>query len=222
MKRAIVRWLTAAVCGLLAACAIITVNVYFPEKDVKEAYKSLDDMLLKEGDDAKKPVEEPPAEPEKKDVPKPQSSILDGRFGFSLVAAAYAQDKVADELAIELSSMPDVLKAYDDIRAVLPQLDALRESGAIGENKQGLLTVRDKAKLGGNEALVKKVNDSRKIIVTGMAKALEKIGKRKEPGSKANFNELMARAAATFASLRHDEAKPGWWLELPNGRWVQK
>ena len=29
-----------------AACAIITVNVYFPEKDVKAAYKSLEDELL--------------------------------------------------------------------------------------------------------------------------------------------------------------------------------
>ena len=29
-----------------AACAIITVNVYFPEKDIKSAYKSLEDELL--------------------------------------------------------------------------------------------------------------------------------------------------------------------------------
>ncbi len=45
----IVKWFVAALCGLLAACAVITVNVYFPEKDVKQAYKSLDEMLLKQG-----------------------------------------------------------------------------------------------------------------------------------------------------------------------------
>lgn len=29
-----------------AACAIITVNVYFPEKEVKSAYRSLEEELL--------------------------------------------------------------------------------------------------------------------------------------------------------------------------------
>ena len=42
----------AAACGLLASCAIITVNVYFPEKAVKDAFKSVDGMMLKVGDDA--------------------------------------------------------------------------------------------------------------------------------------------------------------------------
>ncbi|HBA87693.1 MAG TPA: DUF1318 domain-containing protein, partial [Geobacter sp.] len=42
--------LLALSCLFLAACAVITVNVYFPEKAAKEAYKSLDDMLLKSGE----------------------------------------------------------------------------------------------------------------------------------------------------------------------------
>ena len=48
MKKALTRWVIAAATGLLAACAFITVNVYFPEKDVKQAYQSLDEMLLKQ------------------------------------------------------------------------------------------------------------------------------------------------------------------------------
>ena len=51
MPKQMIKWLIAALCGLLVSCAIITVNVYFPEKDVKQAYKSLDEMLLK-GDEA--------------------------------------------------------------------------------------------------------------------------------------------------------------------------
>jgi uncharacterized protein YdbL (DUF1318 family) len=119
-----------------------------------------------------------------------------------------------------MSSMPEVLKAYDEIKARIPQLNALRDSGAVGENKQGLLTIRDKGKLGGNEALVKVVNDNRKVVITGMAKAILKINK--QPETKAAMNQVMAKAAATFASLRQEEAKPGWWIELSNGRWVQK
>jgi hypothetical protein len=218
------RWLVAAACGWLAACAIITVNVYFPEKDVKQAYKSLDEMLLKQGE-GKNPEEQPSGEKptapgEKKQEVKPQSRLDGPRFNLSLVAVACAQDKVADDLAVEMSSMPDVLKAYDEIKARIPQLNALRDSGAVGENKQGLITIRDKSKLGGNEALVKAVNDNRKIVITGMARAILKINKQRE--TKAAMNQVMAKAAATFASLRHDEAKPGWWIELPNGRWVQK
>jgi hypothetical protein len=55
-----------------------------------------------------------------------------------------------------------------------------------------------------------------------MAKALQKITERKQPGAKVKFNDLMGKAAATFADVRRDEAKPGWWIELANGRWVQK
>src|SRR6516225_1348048 len=101
MKRraTMLRWLVAAACGWLAACAIITVNVYFPEKDVKQAYKSLDEMLLKQGGENKNPAEqqppgETPATPgEKKEEVKPQSSLEMPRFDLSLVAVAYAQDK---------------------------------------------------------------------------------------------------------------------------------
>ncbi len=224
-KATMLRWFAAALCGWLAACAIITVNVYFPEKDVKQAYKSLDDMLLKQGEGNKPGEEQPPAEqpatPEqKKEEVKPQSSLDVPRFNLSLVAVAHAQDNVADELAVQLSSMPEVLKAYDEIRARLPQLNALRDSGAVGENKGGLITIRDKSKLGGNEAVVKAVNDSRKVVITGMAKAILKINK--QPETKASLNQVMAKAAATYADIRREKAKPGWWIELPNGRWVQK
>ncbi len=52
MKNMLLKWLLAGCCFLLAACAVITVNVYFPEKAAKEAYKSLDEMLLKPGQKA--------------------------------------------------------------------------------------------------------------------------------------------------------------------------
>src|SRR5689334_15891471 len=100
-----VKWVVASLCGLLTACAIITVNVYFPEKDVKQAYKSLDEMLLKQGNGTKtpageKPAEEPPAgTEEKKEEIKPQSSLNGTLLNFSLVAVACAEEPLADELA---------------------------------------------------------------------------------------------------------------------------
>src|ERR1700686_1022758 len=114
MQKNILKWLSAVLCGLLASCAVITVNVYFPEKDVKQAYKSLDEMLLKQGGESKPPTEGQPAgSEEKKEEVKPQSRLFDRGFTIALIPEAAAQEPVADELAIELSSMPEVLKAYD-------------------------------------------------------------------------------------------------------------
>jgi hypothetical protein len=239
MLAGVLKWSIAALCALLAACAVITVNVYFPEKDVKQAYKSLDEMLLKEGVDTKQPtdkktgekppvegqpagVEPAPAPVDNKGEVKPQSLLWDKGMSLSLVNEAEAADNLADQLAIETSSMPEVIKAYDQMSGRLPQIKALFDSGAVGLNKQGLVTVRDKAKTGGSEALISAENESRKVVITGMAKALQKITEKQQPGGKPNLNELMKRAATTFADVRREEAKPGWWVELANGRWVQK
>jgi hypothetical protein len=211
----IVKWSVAALCALLAACAVITVNVYFPEKDVKQAYKSLDEMLLKQEGETK-----PPAQQQAPAEVKPQSRLNDSLLDLSMVAVAFAAENIADDLAIEMSSMPEVLKAYDEMKESQPQLNSLRDSGAVGENKQGLIWILDKGKLAGNDALVRKVNDSRKVVITGMARAILKVNK--QPETKATMNQVMGKAAAMYGDVRREEAKPGWWIELANGKWVQK
>jgi len=194
---------------------------------VKQAYKSLDEMLLKQGGDAKPPEGQPAApapggtEEQKGDV-KPQSWLNNSGFSVSLVPAAYADEPIADELAIELASMPEVLKAYDEMRQRLPQLNKLRDSGAVGVNKQGLLTIRDTAKMAGLEAVVKAENANRKTVITSMARAIEKINQKKQPGAAFNFNQMMNKAAAIYADLKREESKPGWWIELADGKWVRK
>lgn len=215
MPRKIIRWLVTGLAGLLTACAIITVNVYFPEKDVKEAYKSLDEMLLKHG--GMDQTEAPPAEP--KEEVKPQSRLR-LPVSLQLISEAHAAETVADELAVELASMPDVLKAYEEIKSRLSELNDLRESGVVGETNQGLVAIRDKARGAGKEDFVKAVNDSRKVVITGMAKAILKVNK--QPMDEAGFKQVLPKAAATYATIRQEAAKPGWWIQLPNGRWVQK
>lgn len=232
MRLNLLKWLLACICAFLAACAIITVNVYFPEKAVKEAYKSLDDMLLK---GAEKPpatdkapdagtqppeVNQPAGEPAAP-VEKPQSRLIDGFSAFSFVGVAQAADADADALAVELASMPEVLKAYDEMSRRLPRLSALFDSGAIGLSNQGLISVRDKSKMSPqDEGLINAENQSRKTIVSSMARAILKITKVKE--SKPALDQVMGKAAATYAETKRDAAKAGWWYQLPNGRWLQK
>lgn len=220
MARTVLKWIATGLCGFLAACAIITVNVYFPEKAVKEAYKSLDEMLLKKGEE-KSATDQTPAEEPKAPETKPQSRLFDELPSLSLVSEARASDNYAEDLAVELSSMSEVLKAYEEMSGRLPRLRALLDGGVVGINAQGLIEVRDKGKLTPqDDVLVKAENGSRKVVVTGMAKAIIKLNKQKE--SKAVINQVLPKAAATYSEIKREEAKPGWWVQLQNNRWVQK
>jgi uncharacterized protein len=217
MNVKLIKWLLAGGCGLLAACAIITVNVYFPEKAAKEAYKSLDDMLLEKSPDAKKP----PVEEQKAPDTKPQSRLFNESPTFSFISVAHAAENDADALAIELSGMPEVLKAYDEMSQRLPKLNTLFAGGSVGLSNQGLISVRDKTKMTPqDEKLVTAENQSRKTVISSMAKAILKLNK--QPESKAALDQILGKAAATYAETKRDTAKPGWWIQLQNGRWLQK
>jgi hypothetical protein len=220
MKKVFAKGIVSGLCALLAACAFITVNVYFPEKDVKKAYKSLDEMLLKQGGqkggetDESQPVDEP-----KSPESKPVSMFPVGPVRIAFAQEAYAQEDISDELAAELSRMPEVQKAYSEMKARLPQLNALRDSGAVGEGNGGNVVVRDKGKLGNNQALVDAENANRKTVIFAMAKAILKL--TGQPENDQTVKQARLKAARTFAATKQEEAKSGWWIQ-PNGNWVQK
>jgi len=218
MRLKFFKWLLVGLSGLFAACAIITVNVYFPEKAVKDAYKSLDDMLLKDGSPGA--VKQPESVPGNAGS-KPQSSLYNLLPSLSFCGVAHAADNNGDELAVEMASMPEVDKAYAEMSSRMPRLNSLFDSGAVGLTKQGLVTVRDKTKITAqDEQLVNAENQSRKLLVNSMAKAILKIAKVQE--SKEALGQVLGKAAATYADTKREAAKPGWWIQLQSDRWVQK
>jgi hypothetical protein len=221
MRLKFFKWLLVGMSGLFAACAIITVNVYFPEKAVKEAYKSLDDMLLKDGDGKVPAGVKPPGVAPGVTDSKLQSSLFDRLPAFSFCGVAHAAENQGDELAVELAGMPEVDKAYADMSSRMPRLITLFDSAAVGLTSQGLVSVRDKSKMTAqDEQLVTSENQSRKLLISSMAKAILKITKVQE--SKEALAQVLGKAAATYAETRREAAKPGWWIQLANGRWVQK
>lgn len=222
MKMRKLKLILAGVCGLLVSCAIITVNVYFPEKAVKDAYKSVDGMMLKgSGDTTPSPENQPPEGAEKNPDIKPQSRIMRMLPELSFVATAHAAESTADELAVELASMPEVTSAYEAMNRNLARVRELLSIGAVGLSSQGLIAVRDKDKVTPqDETMLKAENVARKAIITGMAKAILKINKQTE--AKTDMNQLLGKSAATYAEAKRDEALPGWWLQLPNSKWIQK
>ena len=216
----LLKWLLVGGCGVLAACAIITVNVYFPEKAVKEAYKSLDEMLLKNGGDKVPNGQDQPVMEPKVSPPGPQSRMFDNLPDLSFTSVAHAAES-GDDLAIELGSMPEVVSAYAEMNQRQSALDTLFNNGTVGLTSQGLVTVRDKTKVAAqDEGMISAENKNRKTVIGSMAKAILKI--TKQEATKAALDQTMGKAAATYAETKRESAKPGWWIQLQNGKWVQK
>lgn len=209
MKRRI-RFLTGALLFIIASCAVITVNIYFPEKDVKEAYKALEKELM--STDGKPELKQP----ENKPAGKPESSL---RFEF--ISSAYAQEAgMADKIADIVRKMPDVVNAYQDMGARIADTDRLRDSGAAGEGNSGLLVVRDKALSVADKKIFDMENRNRETVMEGMAKAIIRLNRL--PQNDENMKQVLPQAVEQFAAIRRDAAKKGWWIQAPNGNWSRK
>lgn len=192
----------------IVSCAVITVNIYFPEKDVKEAYKTLEDELMN-------PEEQTPGQ-EKPDA-KPESSI---RFEF--VSSAYAQEEegFAEKITDIIKRMPDVVNAYKEMGARIKDTDRLRDSGVVGEGNNGLLVKREGTLSPSDKKIVDMENGNRKAVIRGMARAIIRINRK--PENEQNLNQVMPQAVEQFAAVRRDSAKKGWWIQNPDGNWVKK
>ena len=197
---------------IIAACAVITVNIYFPEKDVKEAYKALEKELMTT--DQKNEEQKPVTKPE--DKSKPESSIR-----FELVAAAYAQEAgMAVKIAEIVKKMPDVVNAYKEMGTRIADTDRLRDAGAVGEGNGGLLVPREKALSPGDKKIVDMENENRRTVIKGMAKAIIRVNRAQE--TPENLNQVMPQATEQFAGIRRETAKKGWWIQDANGNWGRK
>jgi hypothetical protein len=194
---------------VLVSCAIITVNVYFPEKEVKEAYKELEKELMTPGGPSQEPTPKPEEKPE-------------GSSKFELISSAYAQEPgLADNIAQIVKRMPEVVNAYKEMGARLPAIDKLRDSGAVGEGKDGLLVVRDeKLMTPEGKRLLDVENGNRRTVMNGMARAIIRINR--VPENDSNLKQVLPQAVEQFAALRRDSAKKGWWIQDQYGNWTRK
>ncbi len=192
---------------VIVSCMMITVNIYFPEKDVKEAYKALEEELMtpEEG----KPTGKPEG--------KPESSIQ-----FEIVPSAYAQEPgLSEKIAEIVRKMPDVVNAYKEMGVRIGDVDKMRDSGAVGEGKDGMLAVRDeKLLIPDQKQIIAMQNANRRTVISGMARAIIRINR--VPENEQNLNQVMPQAVEQFAARRRDSAKKGWWVQFPDGNWTRK
>ena len=211
MRKKVIKKTGVLLSMLLISCAIITVNIYFPEKEVKEAYQALEKELMTPEE------KKPEGAPEEKPASSPQSSIR-----FEWVVSAHAQESgLADKISEAVKKMPDVVAAYREMGGRLSDIDRLRDSGAVGEGKNGLLAVRDEKLLApADRSLVASENENRTTVMNGMAKAIVRLNR--DPENDQNLKQVMPQAVEQFAAIRQSSAKKGWWVQDSYGNWTRK
>jgi uncharacterized protein YdbL (DUF1318 family) len=199
--------LTGILFFAVVSCMVITVNIYFPEKEVKEAFKALEKELMTPEGEKQEP----------KPDAKPESSIR-----FEWVTSAYAQEPgLSDKIAEMVKRMPDVVNAYKEMGARVTDIDKLRDGGGVGEGNSGMLVVRDEKLLTPDQKkLVASENENRRTVINGMAKAIIRINR--VPENEQNLKQVMPQAVGQFAAIRRESAKKGWWIQSSDGNWMRK
>lgn len=217
---------------LVQACATITVNVYFPAEEVREAYINLEEELLRpqKGDEPlgwlPPASEESVAEPESRRRYGETPLLKHRRFirlrknlSLNLSNFAWAQDDIAGEITKRIRNMPPVVRAFQDRGKRLGAISKLLSDRKAGEGNRGLLVASgDLSREESN--LLSSENRDRGLIIEGMARAIVEINGM-VPTSE-NVDRVVPEAAAQFAAVRRSEAKAGWAIQLPDGSWVTK
>ena len=190
---------------VLTAC--VTINVYFPAAEAKEAAKEFVDKVI--GDEGQAPAEQKPQE--EQDKPGGMASLDVGFDPLMLlgITPAHAQGK------------PDITIKTPAIQAIQARMasrfdTSLRagfDAGALGFGADGLIVVRDATKLqlkdrvAVNQAVADD-NRDRKAVYREVAVA-------------NGHPEWESQIRQVFAKQWIDSAHAGWWYQS-GGAWKQK
>jgi len=202
----------------LVSCATITVNVYFPAEEVREAYSSLEDEFLEQdaqgttdSEKAPQPTPSPSPGPQGKvDYPdKPLLTktetkviVLKRELSLDFSNYAWAQGNISEQITQKIRSMPDVIAAYKRRAQRASEINQMLSQGLVVEGSQGLLVKKGTLSSQQTQAFNAE-NSDRKIIIRGMARAIVEINDI-EP-TQENIDKVLPEAARQFASVRRSE-----------------
>ncbi len=87
-----------------------------------------------------------------------------------------------------------------------------------GEGNNGLLVARGAITDRRDQRTIDDENADRNIVIRGLARAILQA----QGASESNLDQVLGKAAGTFAALRRDRAASGWWIQMPDGSWKKK
>lgn len=195
------RWLGIPVAAALLASACVTINVYFPAAEAREAAREFVEDVI---DD---PANAPPASDGGMAM-RPDAVRFDPWMLLG-IAPAHAQSK--PDITIETPAI-QALKSKMEARfaSLRPHFD----SGALGFTNDGLVVVRDAAKL-----------DLRSRVSVNQAVADDNRDRRavyREIAVANGHPEWESQIRSVFSQQWIASARSGWWYQDAGGSWRQK
>lgn len=186
----------------VALVGCVTINVYFPEA---AAQKAADQFIGNVLDGTGAAVAPKPAKPEPSSGKQPSAMLLD-----LLIPAAYA------------ANTPDIRVQTSATEAIRARMQArfngtlgnLLDSGAVGFTHNGMVSMRDAAKVPLSQraqanAIVAEENRDRSALY-------------REVASANGHPEWESKIQATFAKVWIEKAHKGWYYQNASGAWQQK
>lgn len=200
------RWLGTSVAAALLMTACVTINVYFPAAEAKEAAKEFVEKVI--GDDAATPPAPKPGGGSASLTPVSQR----GFDWWSLLGIASAHAQESADINLKTPAVQAIqTRMADRFRS---QLQAGFDAGALGLTRDGMIEVRDAGKLALKDrvAITQAVADDnrdRKAVYREIAVA-------------NGHPEWEAQIRQTFAQQWIASARGGWWYQDAGGAWKQK
>ncbi len=193
------RWLGGVVVVGLVLSACVTINVYFPAAEAEQAAREFVDKVLGPDSEAVKPADTEPST--KRD---PGVSLLS-----LFIADAHAQ-------SADISIRTPAILAIQERMAerFQAQLASAFDAGALGFGGDGLIVLRDAAKVGLREraALNQALADDNR----------DRNAVYREIAVANGHPEWEGQIRETFARQWIASARSGWWYQDAGGQWQQK
>jgi len=202
------RLLTPPMTGLVTALlltACVTINVYFPAAEAREAAKEFIDGVF--GDDAP-PATPPPATDE------PDGTALRGPSAFTpwpLLGIGNAHAQARPDISIQTPAIQALqARMQQRFNSVLrPQF----ESGALGLGEDGTIIVRD--------ASILSIRDRVAVNTAVADHNRDRAAVYREIAVANGHPEWEGQIRDVFAQQWIARARPGWWYQQ-GGSWRQK
>lgn len=213
LAMSIIKPLVLIMCFFVVSCATITVNVYFPAEEVRDAYSSLEEEFLQQNEDDTATEQTPDTETVSP-TPEPQSRnvypdepvlsetkvvVIRRQISLDFSNYAWAQGNISQEIAEKIKAMPQVIDAYRSRSKRQNVINKMRSQNKVVEGSQGLLVKKTSLTPSETQAFNAE-NADRKIIIYGMAKAIVEINNL-DP-TPENIDKVLPEAARQFASVR--------------------
>jgi len=202
-----IRWFGTSLAATVLMTACVTINVYFPAAEAKEAAKDFVENVI--GDAAGGTQSTPLPSPGGSTSLRPSSREFNW-LALVGIGTAYAQERA--DFSIQTPAIAAIQSRME--QRFQAQLRSGFDAGALGLTNNGMVEVRDPSKLALKDrvAITQTVADDnrdRKAVYREIAVA-------------NGHPEWEGQIRSTFAQQWIASARSGWWYQDAGGSWKQK